>query len=351
MRKAFDRLGYESSVFRPQVSALGDWEARLRKLPRPDLVWVPCFRQRDVMTARRWCAGKQLPIIFDPLISSYDKQVYERKKFRESDFRAKRLLKNETATFAAADMIVTDTTEHAALYHETLNVHRDRLFPIPVSAEESVFCPSDSRRPVNSPLEVLFYGSYLLLQGTRVIVEAARRYQGPPVQWVLLGKGPLRESTQAAAAGLTNVRFEEWIDYELLPARIQRADIMLGIFGDTAKASRVIPCKAHQSLASGKPLITRTAPAYPAELRASTDAGIVWVPPNDPDALAQAVARLAGNPAVLPAMGEASRRTFMQHFSEEVVQQRLRRALASVQLRESEPVRKNHLRPVPVRQS
>ena len=58
-----------------------------------------------------------------------------------------------------------------------------------------------------------------------------------------------------------NINWIDWVKYEELPKYINGADVCLGIFGDTEKATRVIPNKAFQIIASGKPLITGDSPA------------------------------------------------------------------------------------------
>lgn len=330
VRQAFEALGHTCVSFQPRLSPIADWEARWRGLTRPDLVWVPCFRQRDVLAARRWCDHHRVPLIFDPLISSYDKQVFERRKFLSESRRGRRLLQWESALFRAADGLVADTEAHAVFFHEVLGVPHERLFVVPVGAEETLFFPAPLQRPANQPLEVLFYGSFLSLQGPEVIVEAARRYQGPPVRWCLLGDGPLRPSCEAAAHGLGNIAFEDWTPYSRLPERIRRADILLGIFGDSAKASRVVPNKVFQALACGMPLITRSSPAYPKRLQSTPNRGIAWVPANDPDALAKTVGRLAGNPAELSVMGQSARKTYETHYSAQMLQQSLEKLLRAV---------------------
>ena len=329
---AFNSLGWEIREFRPRISVLADWEAHWRGLARPDAVWVPCFRQRDVIAARRWCDRSGVPLVFDPLISSYDKQVCERRKFSPDSLRALRLLKKERRIFAAADRLVADTIGHAAFFRDTLGASADRTLVIPVGAEEARFFPADTSRPGSGPIEILFYGSFLSLQGPQVIIEAARRYVGLPVRWCLLGTGPLRAACETAAIGLANVTFEDWIPYAQLPDRIRRADVTLGIFGDSDKAARVIPNKAYQSLACGKPLVTRVSTAYPPELLSSADAGISWVAPNDPGALARAVAVIASAPQDLSARGRSARESYDRFFSSRIIEEKLARVLASIDL-------------------
>jgi len=332
LRRAFEALGWCCRPFHPRLSRIGDWEAAWRRIEPPEVVWVPCFRQRDVPAARRWSDRHRLPMVFDPLISSYDKQVYEREKFAAASRRARNLLHAEQSLFRAADRLVADTGEHATFFAECLGASPERTHVIPVGAEESLFFAASPPRPARDELEVLFFGSFLGLQGPQVIVEAARRYQGPPVRWCLIGEGPLRPACEAAAHGLSSVRFENWIPYAQLPERIRQADVLLGIFGESAKASRVIPNKVFQALACGKPLITRASAAYPVGMRTSAMSGVHWVPAADPDALAAAVAKLAAEPGQLAAMGRASRLTYEAHFSETAVREKLQNLLASLGL-------------------
>lgn len=104
-----------------------------------------------------------------------------------------------------------------------------------MGAEEDLFYP-DKNESAKSPgwnnnvhPEILFYGSFIPLQGPQFIADAVRQYQGPPVKWVFLGDGPLLEKCQKITAGLPNVSFENWLPYLQLPSRIRRADILQGI--------------------------------------------------------------------------------------------------------------------------
>lgn len=329
LRKLLAVLGWRVVDFHPRFSALGDWEARLVGLPRPDLVWVPCFRQRDMAAAHRWAVRQSVPLVFDPLISAYDKQVDERGKLVVDGARARHLLGWERRLFQHAACVIADTPAHADYFTQVLGTLRERVAVVYVGAEAGLFSPGlvGTKTPV-AALEILFYGSFIPLQGPRTVVEAARIYQGPPVKWTLMGRGPLHQACAAAAVGLDNVVFEDWLPYERLPARIRQADILLGVFGTTPKAARVIPNKVYQSLACGRAVITQPAGAYPADLLRMDDSGLVWSPAGDAPGLAARAAQLAADRARLLRLGEAAAQTSARYFSEAVVGQQLQTVLA-----------------------
>jgi glycosyltransferase involved in cell wall biosynthesis len=328
MRKLLADLGLQVRDFHPKFSDLGDWEARLRGIPRADLVWVPCFRQRDIDAASRWAGKHGVPLLIDPLISAYDKQVDERRKLDPDSRKAKRLLAWERSRFARADRVLADTPAHADYFRQILGVAPNKLAVVYVGSEAALFKPAPRPpRPAGDSLEVLFYGSFIPLQGPQVVIDAARLYKGPPVRWTLLGDGPLRAPCEKQADGLTQVAFEAWLPYEALPDRIRQADILLGIFGATPKAGRVIPNKVYQSLACGRVVVTRHSGAYPEQLAEAENSGIVWTEAGDAQSLADRIAVLAAAPDNLRRLGEAAAQTSRQFFSGAVLRQQLQQAL------------------------
>lgn len=327
LRAAFEQLGWRVNIFRPRVSAVGDFEAALFRETKADLVFVPCFRHRDLAAAARYARQRNLPLLFDPLISAWDKQVFERGKSLRGSAASLRLLRAERRLFQSADAVLADTDAHAQFFFETLGVARTRLHVVPVGAEEALFTPQPWPAP-EVPLEALFFGSFIGLQGPETIVAAARVYEGPPLRITLLGEGPLRAACERAAQGLTNVAFEEWIPYEELPARIGRAHIVLGVFGQSRKAQGVIPNKVFQGMACARPVITAQSPVIVPF--AGAESGIATAPPGDSAALAQSLASLAQDRDALPRHGEQARRTFETHFSEVAIRARLAAALTAL---------------------
>lgn len=327
LRDCLVKAGFRIVDFRPRVSATAALEATLRVREPVDLVWVPCFRQRDVAAARNWSERRGVPLIFDPLISAYDKQVFERGKFAHDGFRGKRLLSWERNLFSSVDMLLADTDAHAEFFHQVHGLPNERISVVPLCADERLFKPQAYVNTSGRPIELLFFGSFIPLQGPQVIIEAANTYEGAPVRWSFLGDGPLRAACQAKVRPDANVQFEDWMPYSDLPSRIARADIVLGIFGDTQKSARVIPNKFCQALACARPVVTRASPAYPPELIGAEECGVTWVSPGDPRALRQAVAALASEPHLLEDRQRRASETYQRFFSFDRVEAALADAL------------------------
>lgn len=320
------QMGWTIEQFQPRVSCWGHLEAWLHKFAPPDLVWVPCFRQRDISSAIRWARSHGVPLVFDPLISAYDKRVNERGKYPANSWRARRLLRQESKLFSLADIVIADTRGHYDYFRDKLGVPDARLVVIPVGAEESLFYPNegDDTATLEIP-EVLFFGSFIALQGPQVITRAISIYDGPPVKWRFLGTGPLRTRCEqdvarlrTAAPGI-DVRFEDWIPYRELADRIRHADILLGVFGCGEKTLRVIPNKVFQSLACGKPVITIHAEVYPEALLRGSDSGITWVSADNPRELAKAVATLAADSTLRMKYGKQARNIYENFFSNDEI--------------------------------
>jgi glycosyltransferase involved in cell wall biosynthesis len=319
----FKELGWDVTFFHPFSSQLGLFEALIRRPARPDLLWLPCFRHRDIHSAAFWAKKWRVPLVLDPLISAYEKEVFERRKWPSDSKKAEDLRKWEADLFAAADVLVADTSAHAGFFHQRLQVKPENTSVLYVGAEAGLFEARPPAKP-GPPFELLFYGSFLELHGVDIIVEAAKILNRPDVTWVLLGEGDMKEGILAEAAQYPNIRFESWIPYPSLPDRIARAHIMLGIFGPTVLTDLVIPNKMFQSMAVGRPVITSYSKAYTDSLEGDDTIG--WVPSGDAKALADTVGAWLDSPEDLVRRGQETRALFDRYFSQE----QLRTALQNI---------------------
>ncbi len=177
---------------------------------------------------------------------------------------------------------------------------------------------------------MLFYGQYVPLHGTTVIVEAAAHlsYEGG-VEITMIGTGPEREATTrlAAARGVRGLTFEEWVDYDALPARLAGCDVALGIFGTTSKARMVIPTKVYQAAAAGRAIVTADTPALREVFTPGTD--VLTVRRGDAGALAATLRRLRDTPELAPRIGAAAGRLLAEHLDARAQGERLAAVLAA----------------------
>ena len=335
----FRELGWEVDYFFVKVwPRFGDVEAFLRGLwmrPKPDLVWVPVARQRDVAAACRWAHSRGIKVVFDPMISAWDKKVLEQKKWKAEEPRAKRLLAKERRLMAMPDLVCWDTSCHVDFCAEYLDVPREKLRVLLTGTDEKVFqpCVEDNKpsqpsnhqtiKPTNqqNPFRVLYHGAYLPLHGTETIVEAARMTQGTGIHWDFLGWGAYKAATEAKAKGITNITFLEKVPYVDVPKVISAHDIVLGVFGTTAKAARVIGNKVYECMACARPTINEFCTGYPPE--AAQCKAIKFIPAGDPAALVKAVEEYRADWANKESYFAAARDFFEKHLSMAVIKGQL----------------------------
>ena len=136
-----------------------------------------------------------------------------------------------------------------------------------------------------------------------------------------------------SAKGCPQIRFENPVPYDDLAARIGQADILLGVFGDTPKAMRVIPNKFYQSIACARPVITLDSEVYTEEVRLANQGGIQLVKAADPEALAQAVREAAHQSHdELRRRGQNAREIYERFFAREQVHEALKKALVHLDI-------------------
>ena len=351
---AFRALGWEVDYFDVKCCCrLGDVEAFFRGLdrrPRPDLVLVPVCRQRDIAAACRWAHKRGIKVLFDPMISAWDKKVLEQKKWKAEERRAKRLLAWEKKLMAMPDFITWDTSCHVDFAAEYLDVPREKMTPLFTGTDEEVFKPVDgelvgaalradrgrlgetplpsSANSVPNTFKVLYHGAYLPLHGTEVIVEAARMTQDEGIEWSFLGWGAYKAETEAKAAGIRNIKFLDKVPYVDVPKVIAAHDVVLGVFGTTAKAARVIGNKVYECMACRRPTINEFCTGYPPE--AKDCKAIKFVPPGDAKAIADAVRAYRDDWANRESYFAAARDFFEKHLSMDVIEKQLEGILAEI---------------------
>lgn len=267
--------------------------ARYLCAPRHDAVMVGYLGQIDVLVLWPFARLRGVPIVWDAFLSLYDTMVADRRMLSPRHPAARGLFALEWLACRVVHRIILDTQAHAEYFAAKFGIAPERFAVAFVGVEPEAFPPrpsSDPHRDPGAPLTVLFYGQFIPLHGIETILRAAQMTAGDAIDWVLVGRGQEEARIRAMidSGPDARLRWVPWVPYAELKDWIHRADVCLGIFGDSDKAARVIPNKVFQILATGTPLITRDSPAIRELLSPDTD-GVWLIPPADPAALAMAV--------------------------------------------------------------
>jgi glycosyltransferase involved in cell wall biosynthesis len=313
--RVWERRRHKWSLGARAAVEVGVAEARLllgSRRERFDALIVGYPGHFDLPAAKRIARGR--PVLFNPLVSLHETLVEDRRRFSPRSPAAAMLRRVDRIALRHADLVVADTEQNARHLAALGGVPQERFAVCFVGAEERLF------RPGWQPAEefrVLFVGKLIPLHGLETILAAAAL--APEIPFRIVGDGQLEPLLHGRPA---NVEWIEWIEYQDLPEQYQRAGCALGVFGTSAKATRVIPNKAFQALACGAPLVTGDTPAARELLRDGESA--VLVPPGDAAALAAAVRRLAGDLERRGELARAGLAAYRRHASEQVLGERWR---------------------------
>lgn len=145
------------------------------------------------------------------------------------------------------------------------------------------------------------------------------------VRLVIAGDGPLREDlvSRAARLGVAHrVSFTGPIPEKDLPAVYRAADIFSLVTHAGPGAGEGIPLTPLEAAACGKPILVGD---QDGSREAAEDGASGYIlPPFDPSALADRIARLARDPALRARLGAAARARIERHHAYEVFRDRVR---------------------------
>ncbi len=298
---------------------------RLRPLPRPDLFVVghPGYFHLHFLKIIRGLFYRGIPIVYDIFIPLYDAVVCDREFFQENSIPARVIHWLEGSVCRHADLCLIDTNEHCDYMIRQFQFPRTKIDRVFVG---SVFLDSNNRAsskavPENkSVFKVLHFATYIPLHGMDTTIRSAKILEADPdIRFLVVGRGQLEAQIKALARdfNLKNLEFQDWVPVDELYHLIERAHVCLGIFGTTEKTKRVIPSKAFDTLAVGRPLISGDTPAMHETFIHREN--IYFVPLNDPEALAQAILSLKQDPELRERIARGGNELYKEIFTPEAI--------------------------------
>ena len=257
-------------------------------------------------------------VVMDAFYSMFDSVVNDRKEITRFHPRAVKLLIIDWVSIMLADQVITDTEEHKKYWSTWWLVNPDKIKTIYLGSDTDTFFPQKHKKPFGETFLVHFHGKFIPLQGVPKIIETARILKDDAtIRFRLVGSG--RESDAVnhliQKYALGNIECIDRVSTQALNDFMSEADLVLGIFGDTAKAQRVIPNKVYEGLAAGRAVVTADTPA----MREIIKNDEVLIIENSPEALAGAILRLKADSVLRNKYAQSGHELFLKKFTPQLV--------------------------------
>lgn len=208
---------------------------------------------------------------------------------------------------------------------EKAGVPRDKMVAIPNGVDTDVFGSpvkeNEVRREwgLSGKFVVMYAGAHVLSQSLETLVEAARILSPDPrIQFVLVGEGSEKARIQhmVASNGLENVHFKDAVGKGRMPPILAAADVFVAHLRNVPLFEGALPNKLIEYLGAGRPVVV----GIGGDARRLVEAagGGIYVEPEDPEAMATAVRKLADGPELCRTMGESAHTYMAANYSREL---------------------------------
>lgn len=164
---------------------------------------------------------------------------------------------------------------------------------------------------------VLYVGNLGFIQGLGSLLECASRMRAQSdIRVAIVGDGAARQYLidSARRLGLSSVRFIDYQPVQRMPEIFASADASL-VSLKRGAAFGALPSKTYSILSSARPVIAAVDPGSDAWDLVERAAAGICVPPEDPDALAEAILRLRDDLQLRQSYAHNGRNYVLNHHS------------------------------------
>lgn len=216
--------------------------------------------------------------------------------------------------YRRCDAVAITSQGFADYFREVLALPELTPVYLPQYAEE-LFDGIPPHTPHAAPFRFLFAGNIGEAQSVETLLDAARRLTDVPVHFDLVGDGSDLQHCRTLAEGLSNVTFHGRRPVGEMPRFYADADAMLVTLKADPQLSATLPGKVQSYMAAGRAIVGAIG-GETARVVAAAECGRI-VPPEDGEALAEAIREMVREPALFSAYGERARQYYRAHFRKE----------------------------------
>ena len=191
----------------------------------------------------------------------------------------------------------------------------ERVYTIGNGANAEVFRPDAPRRPELPERFAVFFGQFPAWQGIASLLEAVRLPVWPSeLPLVFVGDGATRPHVEAAVAEIPGrVRYLGRLPYDEVAQVVAHAAVSFVPMMAPERETMFSPLKLYESMACGVPVVASDVVGI-SEVVSGWQCGILF-PAGDARAIAEATARIVGDPVEAREMGRRGREAVVAHFS------------------------------------
>jgi glycosyltransferase involved in cell wall biosynthesis len=288
---------------------------QFRAVGQCDALVLGYMGQIDAFVARTVANWRRIPLVLD-VFMSISLITRERRLATPGDALDRIVSWVEHRACLLADMVWLDTPFYVEYFQQRYQLPASIFRLIPTGADDRYFYPVPDVDPdPERSFTVSYVGKYVPLHGIPTVIRAAARLRDEGIQFEMIGKGEAKPAMVALAqeVGAENVTFEGWVEKTQLARRLALSDVCLGVFGRRRQGLVTIPNKVYEGLAMRKPVITGRTPAADAVFESGRH--LLFVPLEDPPALADAIRQLRDDASLRNRLAEEGYREYRAHYT------------------------------------
>jgi glycosyltransferase involved in cell wall biosynthesis len=223
-----------------------------------------------------------------------------------------------------SDRIVTVGNGYKEEIYRRYGIPVTKMSVVPNGIDTGLFIPSPQDNEVRKQygwegrFVVLYLGTHGMAHGLAAVLQAARLLRdASEIRFVFVGEGAEKDDLKRRAAELTNVQFIDQQPKERVPLFYAACDLGLVTLRDTPLFQSVLPSKIFEYLGMERAILL-TVGGEARRLVEDAGAGI-YVPPDNPQALAEGIQQAYQTRQMLPAMGRRGRQYVLSHYDRQVL--------------------------------
>ena len=261
---------------------------------------------------------KRVPFVFE-VRDLWPRSIVEVGAMKKDSFVIKVLERIERFLYKHADYIVpvTDSFVQEIGAH---GVPPGRMSVVTNGVDLALFKPrqrDESRAALGLPsgFLVTYVGTHGMAHGLDLVLDVAKRVKDEGIRFLLVGEGAekARLKARAAAEKIDNVTFWDQQPRDRVAQIYGASDLCLVLLRDLPLFNTVIPSKIFEFMGAGRPILT-TVNGESRGIVERAGAG-AFSPPENAEALIQAIETMQREPGRLASMGQKGREFVEQHYS------------------------------------